>query len=220
MSASDALATPVALARWEICLPGRALAELPAAEQRGILAHEAAHLVRRDPAWLLAARVIEAVLFVQPLNILVRRRLQEASEFLCDEWAVRRTGEPLALARCLASVAGWISPEAPPTLAAAMVERGGSPLVRRVRRILDSREHPRSRRGGAVGLVLAGAAILVAGTPRVAVGSGPQPDRLFLRVPADARTVQRRMRTEIVERRDASGPSGGRRTVQVMVVER
>ena len=56
-----------------------------------MLAHEVAHLVRRDPHWLVAARVIETVLFVQPLNRLARLRLQEVAEYLSDDWAMART---------------------------------------------------------------------------------------------------------------------------------
>ena len=39
-----------------------------------MLAHEIAHLVRRDPQWLVLARAIEMVFFFQPLNRLARRR--------------------------------------------------------------------------------------------------------------------------------------------------
>ena len=38
-----------------------ALFELTPNEQEGMLAHEVAHLVRRDPQWLVVARVIETL---------------------------------------------------------------------------------------------------------------------------------------------------------------
>src|SRR5688572_27640785 len=52
LTVSDRLTSPVALSGDEICLPSRALAELDPIRMESILAHELAHLVRRDPAWL------------------------------------------------------------------------------------------------------------------------------------------------------------------------
>ena len=68
LSQSQALGSPVALSRREICIPRRAQFEMSAGEQQGMLAHELAHLVRRDPAWLRIAHVIERMFFFQPLN--------------------------------------------------------------------------------------------------------------------------------------------------------
>jgi len=95
------------LFRWTIVLPVRAECELTEDELRSLLAHELAHLVRGDAWWLLASRFVCALGGFQPLNHLARREWQRAAEFLCDAWAVSRTGNRLALARCLAEVAGW-----------------------------------------------------------------------------------------------------------------
>jgi hypothetical protein len=176
-----------------VCLPRRALMELDPAEQDSMLAHEIAHLVRRDPQWLIAARVIETVLFMQPLNRLARHRLQEAAEYLCDDWAVARTNHPVTLAKCLAAVAEWVD-RAPRMDAArlqpmsAMVESRGSPLVRRVGRILGERSAPRAGRArGAFG-VSACALIAMAGVaPRISVAGGALSNRVtFLRETAEA----------------------------------
>ena len=147
LTCSSAIASPVALPGNEVCLPRRALLELQPEEQDGMLAHEVAHLVRRDPQWLVLARAIEMVFFFQPLNRLARRRMQEVAEYLCDDWAVARTSRPVMLAKCLAAVAEWVG-RAPRMTArrlhpmSAMVESGGSPLVRRVGRILSGRRAP------------------------------------------------------------------------------
>lgn len=115
-------AEPIAfgLFRWTIVLPVRAECELSEDELRSLLAHELAHLVRGDAWWLLCCRVVCAVCGFQPLNDLARREWQRAAEFLCDGWAVSRTGNRLALARCLTEVAGWRwqSPDCAATLAA------------------------------------------------------------------------------------------------------
>jgi hypothetical protein len=56
---------------------------------------------------LLLCRMACAVFGFQPLNHLARREWQKSAEYLCDAWAVNRTGSRLALARCLTEVAGW-----------------------------------------------------------------------------------------------------------------
>jgi HEAT repeat protein/beta-lactamase regulating signal transducer with metallopeptidase domain len=141
LTASPALASPVALGSSEIALPAAALTDLDSDQQRGMLAHELAHLERHDPAWLTAACLAERIAFFQPLNRLARRRMQESAEYLCDEWAVRRTGSGVFLAKCLAKVAEWMdaSPRSVPV--AGMAEER-SHLVARVRRLLDATPFP------------------------------------------------------------------------------
>lgn len=143
LTASAALASPIALGASEIAVPEAALTELDADQQHGMLAHELAHLDRRDPAWLTAACVAERVGFFQPLNRLARRRMLESAEYLCDEWAVGRTGSGVLLAKCLAKVAEWLEAAPGPVPVAGMAEER-SHLVARVRRLLDGAPFPRS----------------------------------------------------------------------------
>ncbi len=136
LAVSSTCDVPVALPGRAIVLPERFATELQPDEQRVALAHEIAHLVRRDPEWLSLSVILERLFFFQPLNRLARRELSASAEFLCDEWAVRQTGTPLALARCLASVATWGSSNAEAAVGAVAIARRDSPLVRRVQRIL------------------------------------------------------------------------------------
>ncbi|MGE5193460.1 MAG: M56 family metallopeptidase [Deltaproteobacteria bacterium] len=123
--------------RWTIVLPARAVHDLSEDELRALLAHELAHLVRGDSLWLLISRVICSCLAFQPLNHLARREWQRAAEYLCDSWAVSRTGTPLALARCLAEVAGWrLSGQPSAALLAATGRESG--LADRIERLLES----------------------------------------------------------------------------------
>ena len=176
LTCSDTISSPVALIGDEVCLPRRALLELGPNEQDGMLAHEVAHVVRRDPQWLVVARVIEVVLFMQPLNHLARRRMQEVAEFLCDDWAVSRVGKPITLAKCLAAVAEWVNraPNAPSLRPmSAMVEQGGSPLVQRVGRILNGGNAPHARTGRVAVALSACALVALSGVaPRVAIARG------------------------------------------------
>ena len=158
LTVSPRLASPIALGSSEIAVPEAALTELDADQQRGMLAHELAHLERRDPAWLLLIALIERIAFFQPLNRLARLRIQESAEYLCDEWAVRSTGSGVFLAKCLAKVAEWMDTRPSAVPLAGMAEER-SHLVARVRRLLDGDPFPMGPRRGTVAL-LAGVGVL------------------------------------------------------------
>jgi beta-lactamase regulating signal transducer with metallopeptidase domain len=143
LSCAPGIAAPLTMGLWhaEICLPPRALRGLQRDEIRAVLAHELAHAVRRDTAWLCLCRILEIVFFFQPLNRIVRRHLQEDVEALCDDWAVVHTGECVPLASSLTEIAGWIVNEHRRLPAPAMVVHG-SALSQRVRRLLDEERAP------------------------------------------------------------------------------
>ncbi|HEU5219873.1 MAG TPA: M56 family metallopeptidase [Gemmatimonadales bacterium] len=157
LSASTALPSPVALGSSEIAVPEAALSDLDPGQQRSMLAHELAHLDRRDPSWLTAACIAEQLAFIQPLNRLARRKIQESAEYLCDEWAVRRTGSGVLLAKCLAKVAEWLE-TSPASLPVSGMAESKSHLVSRVRRLLDGAPFPTAP--GRRTLVLASFAVL------------------------------------------------------------
>ncbi len=137
LTTSATCPVPLALAGRQVVLPERFLDQLDAEQQQAALAHEVAHVVRRDPAWRVLAGALERAFFFQPLNRIARVRLAESAEFLCDQWAVRHTLRPLALARCLSAVAAWTSQESDVMLAGASpMAHSDSPLVRRVTQIL------------------------------------------------------------------------------------
>lgn len=172
-------AEPAALGirQWTIVLPRRAAEDLPADELRSLLAHELAHLVRGDSAWLCISRVVCSCLAFQPLNHLARREWQRAAEFLCDTWAVRRTGAPLALARCLTEVAGWKLAGSSSALLAATGRKSG--LVDRIERLLDARpqadtDHEWAGRQRVALIGVLGLALLAWCTPRVNVVAANQ----------------------------------------------
>jgi hypothetical protein len=163
------LASPVAMLGFEIVLPASLLARLEEGQRATILAHELGHLVRRDPMWLLAGETIQAVFFFQPLNLLVRARLRETAESLCDDAAVLSTGDGKALAETLAELAAH--PVSGPPAVAAMAE-GGSNLVTRVTRVLHAVPVPPLRLRARVTLALlvtAGVALFAPGMVATAV---------------------------------------------------
>ncbi|MEO8450269.1 MAG: HEAT repeat domain-containing protein [Gemmatimonadota bacterium] len=129
--------SPMALGAREICLPAVAL-DVPVEELEALLAHEVAHLARRDPLWLGGLNLLECVAFFQPLNRFGRRRLMEAAEYLCDDWVVERTGSGRPLAGCLVRVAEWIDTARRPLPVVGMAEHR-SQLVARIHRLLEDR---------------------------------------------------------------------------------
>lgn len=162
LTCSSRLPVPVALGvhRPEICVPPRALAALAPEQQEGMLAHELAHLVRRDPFWLGFGQLLTSLFFFQPLAWIAVNRLREISEMRCDEWAVSRTGRPVSLARCLAEVAGWSFQPLGALPAPSMADRP-SHLAQRIRHLLDNRSP--ERRVHPLWLTLGMAALLIAG---------------------------------------------------------
>ena len=176
LTASPRLASPVALGSSEIAVPEAALTELDAGQQRGMLAHELAHLERRDPGWLVLAGLVERIGFFQPLNRLARRRIQESAEYLADEWAVRRTGSGVSLATCLAKVAEWID-AAPSAVPVAGMAEERSHLVARVRRLLEGGPFPANPRRRTIAAVAAlGVVGVTLGLPGISLaGAGREP---------------------------------------------
>ena len=158
LTTTTRISSPIALGLREICVPDTALTELDLEQQRSMLAHELAHLARRDPVWMGLASLVERVLWIQPLNRVALRQIARSAEFLCDDWAVRRTGSGIALARCLAQVAEWVQASPLGVPVAGMAEER-SLLVSRVARLLEgSTPAARSRRG----LAFIAAIVLVA----------------------------------------------------------
>ncbi len=164
------LPSPVAVGASEIYVPQRALTEFDLAQLESILAHELAHLERRDGAWLMLARLVEVAFFFQPLNRLARRRMLDATELAADEWAVALTSQPVTLARCLARVAEWTVTGVGMTVP-AMLEHPRSSLLVRVRRLTMPEQSGSPVRSPAVHAswlaALASLALLV---PRPAIG--------------------------------------------------
>jgi beta-lactamase regulating signal transducer with metallopeptidase domain len=171
LTAAPGLASPVALPGREICLPEAVVTDLGPEQQRGVLAHELAHLVRRDPLWLGIAQVMERLFFLQPLNWLARRELQVTAEYVCDDWAAHQVGTGLPLARCLLTVAEWIAGATGPLPEPAMAARG-SHLMRRVERLVRG-DGIRADRGRYLGLMLGAfmIAFTMAAAPAVTSGT-------------------------------------------------
>lgn len=164
LSASSSLAGPVALPGGEICVPAWIGAELGERERMAVVAHELAHVARRDAAVLAALSLLEAVFFFQPLNRLARRRTAAAAETLSDDW-VRRRGLGPELAEGLVTVAGRMRGRRRASGAPGLARE--PELHGRVRRLLGG-----GGEGAGWTAALAAAALVaagLAGAPRISV---------------------------------------------------
>lgn len=130
---------------------------------REVLAHELAHLRRRDCFWKLLSQIAKAVFFFQPLLWLVSRRMEATAEEVCDDVVVELGAEPATYASRLVDLA---EQSLKPINAGVGIVRIRSLLETRVRRILEpSRRHSTTLGRKLSMAVLSGgiAATLVAG---------------------------------------------------------
>jgi len=146
------------LMRPLIWVPLSLLLRAPREQVEALLAHELAHIARRDWLWNGLQCAIEALLFFHPAVWWLGRRVRREREHACDDLAVVACGNPIALAQALAGLARERHAASPLVLAA----RGGS-LLQRITRLLSG--PPAPGRGGAftmLGTLALSATLLVA----------------------------------------------------------
>jgi beta-lactamase regulating signal transducer with metallopeptidase domain len=143
-----------------IFLPVTALTGLAPHQIEALIAHELAHIRRRDYAVNIAQTVAEALLFFHPAVWWISARIRQEREHCCDDVAVETCGEPVDYAAALAELAAWRSRDLALSVGAA-----DGPLLARVRRVLraPSEDAPRPSGGLAVlalGLLVSAGAIV------------------------------------------------------------
>ncbi|OON69059.1 M56 family metallopeptidase [Hymenobacter sp. CRA2] len=125
-----------------ILLPLGAVAGLSALQLEAILAHELAHVVRRDYLINLLQSVAEILFFYHPAVWFLTTTLRSERENCCDDVAASLCGDPLVLARALAALAELgLERAVAPRLTMAAVGPKGS-LLTRVRRLVQGRTAP------------------------------------------------------------------------------
>jgi Zn-dependent protease with chaperone function len=80
------------------------LAVLDEEELEGAIAHELAHIMRRDNAISLVLFPFRFIMFYNPVTLVQIRSIIQEREKLCDDMASSLTGKPLALASSLIKV--------------------------------------------------------------------------------------------------------------------
>lgn len=86
---------------YRILISDSLLEQLLPDELDSALAHELAHVVRRSSTTTTWIFLLRALLFYNPISLLVFRRLIQDDEQICDDLTVSITGNPEALASAL-----------------------------------------------------------------------------------------------------------------------
>lgn len=118
-----------------ILLPIGFVNHLSVAEVEAVLAHELAHIARRDWLFNLLQALVESVFYYHPAVWWISGVVRRERENACDDTALIATGNPIAFARALVQVQEMATPL--PSLALAMTGKRARPLLERVRRILN-----------------------------------------------------------------------------------
>lgn len=119
-----------------ILVPASALAGLDLQALEAILAHELAHVRRRDYLINLLQNLVESLLFFHPAMWWVSRQIRMERELCCDDAAIAHCGDALVYASALAALEALRIPTLN-TMHLAPQARGGS-LMLRIRRILNA----------------------------------------------------------------------------------
>nr|WP_255589795.1 M56 family metallopeptidase [Marinicella sp. NBU2979] len=148
LSQSEVLTSPIALHREVVC-PTAFLQQCRAEQIEAALAHELAHIKRRDGLWLAINQWWQMVLFFQPLNRLLTQHIHQATEQQADALATTWTNNPKALAVTLVDVAKAQQPrqlnqQPQPLMVPAMTSKK-SQLLQRVENIMQPQNKRTSR---------------------------------------------------------------------------
>lgn len=130
--------TVVGIIRPAILIPLSLANGLSAGQVELLLMHELAHLRRHDHWVNLAQRVIEALYFFNPAVWLISRRIRLDRELACDDMVLGAGVKQAAYADSLLRMAE-LSRER--TASAFALSAGGSPLGRRILRIIGRPAH-------------------------------------------------------------------------------
>ncbi len=169
-------AAVIGIRRPVLLLDRTLLRRLDRAELEGVLAHELAHVVRRDNLVAAALGVVRDVVFFVPAGRWSLQRLLREREHAADATATNLTGRPGALASGLLKVLEAARGQQAAACAPLLAE---GTLVARVEELCDERAAPgRVRRGAEVGvaMVALGAAMATAVVVPTTV-AGPERER-------------------------------------------
>ncbi|AYA38693.1 hypothetical protein D3Y59_17525 [Hymenobacter oligotrophus] len=154
-----------------ILLPLGAVAGVSTLQLEAILAHELAHVVRRDYLVNLLQSVAEILLFYHPAVWFLTATLRSERENCCDDVAASLCGDPLVLARALAALAELgLERAVAPRLTMAAVGPKGS-LLGRVRRLVQGRTAPTFSEGFMAACVVMAGLVLLSVTAAAALAN-------------------------------------------------
>ncbi len=105
---------------------------------REVFLHELSHLRRYDHLWNLLKQIGTVMLPFQPLMWILSRRIEETSDYVCDDYVMNYTGNHRSYAENLLNIARFYQPGGYEITAGVGIISFKSPLRRRIERILHS----------------------------------------------------------------------------------
>lgn len=174
--ASERTRVPLAIGfiRPAVVLPASLTAEVSDQALEAIVMHEVAHLRRCDVWTNAAARILEALLVLNPFAWFVQNRLSVEREIACDDWVVARLDAGEVFANTLADM---VSRPAFAPIAAPSAIGSKHSVVARIERLMDRRPRRLRLHAGAITgvlLLMALFATIVPGfSPILALASPP-----------------------------------------------
>lgn len=163
---SHAILSPLCAGWWRpVVLLPPTWRKWPEDHLRAAVAHELAHVGRRDVGWQLLARLACIVYWMHPLVWLAAWRMRIEREAACDDRVLEMGEQPGRYARLLLQVATEVSQRRMPASVAAIAMASAVPVERRIRSVLrsDLCRRPVSRRAGWLLRVVTAGVIVLAG---------------------------------------------------------
>ena len=133
-----------------VLLPLGALNGVPTQQMEAILAHELAHIQRRDYLMNMIQSLLEVIFFYHPVVWWLSRNIRIERENICDDIAITITGNTMEFAKALTNIQE-INLSAP-GLAAGLSGKNKNRLVNRIRRLAGK---PKLHSGFAEGFIAA-----------------------------------------------------------------
>lgn len=121
---SQQVTTPVAIGLFNpvVLIPESLLNKLSEAELKHVIAHELAHLQRRDDWTNLLQKIIETFLIFHPAVLFLKNRLNLEREIACDDSVVATLGAQRAYTACLIRLAELIPFSTKPALTSGALD--------------------------------------------------------------------------------------------------
>jgi beta-lactamase regulating signal transducer with metallopeptidase domain len=172
MKESSRIHTPMTIGHLKpiIFFPLGLLSSIPADQVEAIMAHELAHILRRDYLINILQNFVDIFFFYHPGIRWLSARIRAERENCCDDVAVGVVGDSIKFAHALASIQVWNTKQ--PALAMSASGRKDK-LFHRIRRVTKMKQKDTISSEGLVGACVLGLFLVIAGIAASASSMGP-----------------------------------------------
>jgi beta-lactamase regulating signal transducer with metallopeptidase domain len=172
MKESSRIHTPMTLGHLKpiIFFPLGLLSSIPADQVEAIMAHELAHILRRDYLINILQNFVDIFFFYHPGIRWISARIRAERENCCDDVAVGVVGDSIKFANALANIQVWSTKQ--PALAMSAGGRKDK-LFHRIRRVTKMKQKDARSSEGLVSACVLGLFLVIAGIAASAASMGP-----------------------------------------------